>query len=121
MGSLQEGKSKPRCGWGGRTNDRGLRGLSWKQPVQALESDVVRQLLSGASQAGGHTEERWQDAAVGDPDGGRSHCPDGGQTISGAAGGTRVPPRLVWISARQIGARRGRRGAAAMLAPQLGS
>ena len=35
----------------------------------------------------------------------------------GAARGTLVSPRLVWISARQIGARRGRRGAAAMRAP----
>jgi RNA-directed DNA polymerase len=28
--------------------------------------------FSGAGQAGGHAEERWQDAAVGDTDGGRS-------------------------------------------------
>ncbi len=36
-------------------------------------------------------------------------------------GGTQVPRRLLWIPARQIGARCGRRGAAALLAICLGS
>ena len=31
-----------------------------EQPLQALESDVVRQLLSAAGATGGHTEGRWE-------------------------------------------------------------
>ena len=36
---------------------------------KTLESSVVRQLLSATGAAGRHTEERWQDAPVGDPHG----------------------------------------------------
>jgi len=37
--------------------------------LYTLESSVVWQLLSATGAAGRHTEERWQDAPVGDPDG----------------------------------------------------
>src|SRR5260370_19658759 len=91
-----------------------------EQPVQAMESAVVRQLASAAGATGGHTEGRWSDPAAGDTNGRRPHRPDGGQKIPGAARGTTLPRRLLWVSARQVGARCSRRGAAALLALRLG-
>jgi hypothetical protein len=41
----------------------------------------------------------------------------GGQTASGTVGGAPIPSGFLWIPARQIGARCGRQGAAATLAP----
>ncbi len=57
-----------------------------------------------------------RNAAARDSDGRRPHRPDGGQTAPGADPGTGVSPGLLWISAREVGARRPRQGPAAMLA-----
>ena len=62
-----------------------------------------------------------RNAAAGNTHGRRPHCPDGGQAVPGATRGASLPRGLLWISARQIGARCGRHGAAAMLAPCVGS
>ena len=43
------------------------------------------------------------------------------QTVPGAAVGAYIPPGLLWIPARQIDARCGRRRAAALLALRVGS
>ena len=82
-------------------------------PLQAVESTGVRQLLSAAGATGGHTEGRWSNPAAGDTHGRRPHRPDGRQTILGATRGTTLPRRLLRVSTRQVGARCSRRGAAA--------
>src|SRR5262249_8165329 len=48
VGSLQEGEGQPGGGWSRRTVDCGLRGRSFEQPLQALQSAIVRELFSSA-------------------------------------------------------------------------
>ena len=55
------------------------------KPLQALESDVLRELLSSAGAASGDSEGGRRHAPVGDPDGGRPHRPGGRPPLSGAA------------------------------------
>src|ERR1700724_4798336 len=50
-GSFQEGEGQPGSGWSRRTVDCGLRGGAFEQPLQALESAVVRELLSSPGPA----------------------------------------------------------------------
>ena len=77
-----------------------VRGRSEEQPLQDLESDELGVLLS-ASGAGGRDPQaarrrgpharRADDRGQGGPDG-RGH-------VSGGEGGTKVPPRLLWLPA----------------------
>ena len=77
LGSLQACEGQPGSGWSGRTVDCGVRGQPFEQPLQALESAVVRELLSSAGAAGRYSESEWRDAAVGHSDGCRPHRPGG--------------------------------------------
>ena len=70
-----------------------------------LESHVVGNVLPSTSTHGGDTEERRRREALGHSHGGRQDCSNGGQTVPGAAGGTVLPSRLLWLSASQIRAR----------------
>ena len=47
-------------------------------------------------------------------------CSDGRENGPGAAGGTRVPSGLLWLSTRQVGTRRSGDGEDAMLGDRLG-
>src|ERR1700704_1490520 len=65
LGSLQECEGQPGSGWRRRTIDRRLRGQPVGQPLQALESNVLRELLPPAGAARRHSESKWWHQAVG--------------------------------------------------------
>src|SRR5262245_57047546 len=69
LGSLQACEDQPGSGWSGWAVDCGLRGQPRGQPLQALESDVLGELLSSTGAAGRHSEGKWRDATVGHSDG----------------------------------------------------
>ena len=77
LGSLQACEGQPGSGWSGRTVDCGLRGQPFGQPLQALESPVLWELLSSAGASRRDSEGEWRDAAVGHSDGCRPHRPGG--------------------------------------------
>src|SRR5262249_62299596 len=56
LGSLQACEGQPGSGWSGWTVDCRLRGQPCGQPLQAVESDVLGELLSSAGAAGGANE-----------------------------------------------------------------
>ncbi len=98
-------------------------GRSNQQPLQAVESVVVGQLSSAAGASGCHPKRRrGQTWPLGIPTVVGIVSP---RRLSGrwfrAISGTLLPPGFLWIPARQIGARCGRRGAAAMLALCVGA
>src|SRR5712692_11957796 len=120
VGGVRTGQSESGSGWRRFRIDRGVRARPEEQPLQDLESHVVGHVLSSTSTHGGDTEERRRREALGHSYGRRQDCSNGGQTVPGAAGGTVLPSRLLWLSASQIRARCRRNHAAAMLALCLG-
>src|SRR4029078_11561374 len=52
LGSFQACEGQPGSGWRGWTVDCGVRGQPFGQPLQAVESAVVRELPSSAGAAG---------------------------------------------------------------------
>src|SRR5258708_4108536 len=68
LGSLQACEGQPGSGWRRRTIDRRLRGQPIGQPLQALESDVLRKLLPPAGAARRYSEGKWWHQAVGHSD-----------------------------------------------------
>src|SRR5262245_21730729 len=66
LGSLQTCEGQPGSGWRRWTVDCGVRGQPFGQPLQALESAVVRELLSSAGAAGRDSKSEWRDATGGD-------------------------------------------------------
>ncbi len=80
-----------------------------KEPVQALESAVVGELLPAAGAGGGDTQGRREGGASARCAHGRGpDRPDGGQDVSGADGGAGVPPGLLRLSSEAVGVGRGR-------------
>ena len=65
LGSFQTCEGQPGSGWRRRTVDCGVRGQPVGQPLQALESAVVRELLSSAGTAGRDSKSEWRAATVG--------------------------------------------------------
>jgi hypothetical protein len=65
LGSLQTCEGEPGSGWSRWTVDCGVRGQPFGQPLQALESHVLGELLSSAGAAGRYSESRRRYAAVG--------------------------------------------------------
>src|SRR5216684_8126110 len=114
-GQSESGSSRSRFGI-----DRDVPARREEQPLSDLESHVVGNVLSSTSTHGGDTEERRRREALGHSDRVRQDCSNGGQTVPGAAGGTVLPSRLLWLSASQVRARCRRNNAAAMLALCLG-
>ena len=121
LGSLQACEGQPGSGWSRRTVDSEIRGQPFGQPLQALESNVVRELLSSAGAAGRYSEGGWWDAAVGHSNGRRSRCPGGGPSVSGADFGAGVSSGLLWLPARQICDRCRAPSSPALLALRLGA
>src|SRR5580692_12108766 len=66
LGSLQACEGKPGSGWSRWTVDCGVRGQPLGQPLQTLESHVLRELLSSAGAAGRYSESKWRHTTVGD-------------------------------------------------------
>ena len=72
-----------------------------EQPVQAVESALVGELLPAAGEGRGDTEGRGQRGP--NPRGAyrrRPDRPDGSGHVPGAAGGAGVPSGLLWLSVR---------------------
>src|SRR5215510_2094972 len=120
VGGVRTGQSESGSGWRRFRINRGVRARSEEQPLQDLESHVVGDVLSAASAHGGDTEERRRREAIGHSHRRGQDCSNGGQTVSGAPGGTVLPSRLLWLSASEVCARCCRQCAAAVLAVCLG-
>src|SRR2546421_12483007 len=104
LGSLCKGKEQSRGGRPGWANDRGFRKGLEKEPVQNLESDVVRELLSAASADGEDPESQWRREDVGDSDGLRSNRANGREEWTGSSGGSTIPAGIVRASPEEVGA-----------------
>ena len=72
---------------------------------QDLESHVVGDVFPAASSLGRDTEERRRREALGHSHRCGSDCSNGRQAVAGAAGGTVLPSRLLWLSASEVCAR----------------
>src|SRR5262245_48893040 len=59
LGSFRACEGEPGSGWSGWTVDSRVRGQPCGQPLQALESDVLGELLPSAGAAGGDSESGW--------------------------------------------------------------
>ena len=106
-GRLREGQGQPGGRGCRRAVDRRVRAGPEREPLQALESDVLGDVLPAAGACGGDTEGSGKGSGAG-----RAHRvgpdrPNGRAVVSGAGGGTTVPSRLLRLPA---GAVRGRRG-----------
>src|SRR6476661_5350643 len=120
LGSLYKGKEQSRGGRPGWANDRGFRKGLEEEPLQNLESDVVRELLSAASADGEDPESQRRREDVGDSDGLRSNRANGREESLGSSGGSIVPAGIVRVSPEQVGAGCGGTGAADVLGLRLG-
>src|SRR5437870_773381 len=120
LGSLFKGKEQSRGGRPGRAVDRGFRKGLEKEPIQDLESDVVRELLSAASADGEDPESQRRRENVGDSDGHRSNRANGREESIGSSGGSIVSAGLVRVSPEQVGTGSGGTGSADVLGLQLG-
>src|SRR5829696_10077515 len=56
LGGVSEGQGQPGRGWGRRADDRAVRTGPAREPVQALESAVVGELLPAAGEGRGDVE-----------------------------------------------------------------
>ena len=74
------------------------------EPVQALESAVVGELLPAAGARGGDTEAGRQLEGARGADRRGQDRPDGRALVPGARGGAGVPPGLLRVSAGALGA-----------------
>src|SRR5690606_16895308 len=101
---VSSGQGQCGLGWCGSAVDRSVRAGSEGQPLQDLESDVFRKLLSATGQSGRHSEKEWWGTHIGRSDGSGSRGADGGQ--AGDRAGTRgaVSARFLRVSSRKIGA-----------------
>ena len=80
-----------------------VRVRSEEQPLQDLESDELGVLLSAPGAGGRDPEAAWRWGPFARrADGRRPGRADGGGHASGGAGGTSVPPRLLWLPAEQV-------------------
>src|SRR5260370_40575218 len=112
LGSLFKGKEQSRGGRPGWANDRGFRKGLEEEPVQDLESDVVRELLSAASADGEDPESHRRSENVGDSDGLRSNRANGREESLGGSGGSIGPAGSVRVSPEKPGAGFGGAGTA---------
>lgn len=120
LGSLFEGKEQSRGGRSGRAVDRGFRKGLEEEPLQNLESDVVRELLSAAGADGEDPEsKRWRED-VGDSDGFGSNRANGREESTGSSGGPTIPAGIVRVSPGEVGVGCGGAGAADVLGLRLG-
>ena len=115
LGSLFTGKEQSRGGRPGWAIDRGIRKGLEEEPLQNLESDVVRELLSAASADGEDPESQWRREDVGDTDGFRSNCANGREKSIRSSGGTTIPAGIVRVPPEEVGAGRGGTGSADVL------
>src|SRR5260370_38518129 len=61
LGGLPACEGQPGSGGRRRTVGSGIRGQPHGQPLQAVESAVVRELLSSAGATGRYSESEWRD------------------------------------------------------------
>src|SRR6266700_1910570 len=99
QGQGQQGGRRRRRG-----DDRRVRKGPGREPVQALESYVLGELLSATRASSRDTEAGWE----GDTSARSAHdrgpsCPNSGGDVPGTRGGTDVPPRLLRVPARAVG------------------
>src|SRR5215813_3849597 len=112
LGSLFKGKEQPRGGRSGWAVDRGFRKGLEEEPVQNLESDVVRELLSAGSADGEDPESQRRREDVGDSNGLGSNRANGREESIGSSGGPTIPAGLVRVSPGEVGVGCGGAGAA---------
>jgi hypothetical protein len=120
LGGLVKGQGQQGRGRRRRAVACGVRAGPEGEPLQALESALVGELLPAASARGRDTEagRRLEDARGADRRG--QDRPDGRGRAPGVGGGASLPPRLLWLPAGPLGARRGRGLSGALLATGLG-
>ena len=115
LGSLCKGEEQWRGGRPGWADDRGFRKGLEEEPLQNLESDVVRELLSAASADGEDPESKRRRENVGDSDGLRSNRANGREESIGSSGGSTILAGIVRVSPEQVGTGCGGAGAADVL------
>src|SRR6266446_1031033 len=121
LGSLQTCEGEPGSGWSRWTVDCGVRGQPFGQPLQALESHVLRELLSSAGAACRYSENRGRYAAVGYSNCRGSLRPGSRPALPGADSGAGVSSGLLRLQTRQICHRCGAPSPSALLAIRLGA
>src|SRR5512147_2832750 len=112
LGSLYKGKEQSRGGRPGWAVDRGFRKGLEKEPLQDLESDVVRELLPAASADGEDPESQRRRADIRDTDSRRSNSANGREESTGNRGGPTIPAGIVRVSPEQVGTGCGGAGSA---------
>src|SRR5438034_9556941 len=121
LGGISQGQGQQGGGRRRRAVDRGVREGPQGEPLQALEPDVLGELLPTASSDGRDTEAGRA----------RGPCPrcahrggqdrsDGREDVPGAEGGAYLPPRLLRVPTGAVGAASGGGLPGAMLEAGLG-
>src|SRR5215212_10834922 len=102
-GGLSEGQGQSGGRWCRRGVDRAVREGPEREPLQAVESDVLGLVFPAAGSGGGDTEEGWRGENARGAHRGGPGGPDRGAHVSGAGGGTDLPSRLLRLSAWALG------------------
>src|SRR5215472_1061794 len=108
-GGVPEGQSQQGGAGSRRGVDQGVREEPGREPLQALESDVLGELLPAAGPSGRDTKTgRARGSGPGGAHRGRQDRSDGREAVPGAGSGANLPRELIWVPAGAVGAGRGR-------------